>query len=178
MTIGGQTVVAGITSGGSLDSAGWGDESFNTRVDAYQTWIDSIVNSTVTTGFIEYATSGSTYTQDFNTLASTGSSAVLPSGWFIHEPGTATAANGQYTASIGNTTTGDTYSFGAAGIAERSLGGLQSNTFNPTIGAAIVNTTGAALTSITIGYTGEQWRLGATGRADRLDFQYSLNATS
>jgi hypothetical protein len=31
---------------------------------------------------------------------------------------------------------------------------------------------------VAIGYVGEQWRLGATGRSDRLDFQYSLNATS
>jgi hypothetical protein len=29
-----------------------------------------------------------------------------------------------------------------------------------------------------IAYTGEQWRLGTTNRADRLDFQYSLDATS
>jgi len=31
---------------------------------------------------------------------------------------------------------------------------------------------------MTIGYVGEQWRLGTVGRADRLDFQYSLNAKS
>jgi hypothetical protein len=29
-----------------------------------------------------------------------------------------------------------------------------------------------------ISYFGEQWRLGALSRLDRLDFQYSLNATS
>jgi hypothetical protein len=46
------------------------------------------------------------------------------------------------------------------------------------IGACIVNNTGGTLNSITITYDGEQWRLGATGRTDRLDFQYSLDATS
>ena len=34
------------------------------------------------------------------------------------------------------------------------------------------------MTSLAIAYTGEQWRLGATGRTDRIDFQYSLDATS
>ena len=31
---------------------------------------------------------------------------------------------------------------------------------------------------LNITYDGEQWRLGATGRNDRLDFEYSLDATS
>jgi parallel beta-helix repeat protein len=37
---------------------------------------------------------------------------------------------------------------------------------------------GATITQLLISYNGEQWRLGATGRVDRLDFQYSTNATS
>src|SRR5205807_5406644 len=35
-----------------------------------------------------------------------------------------------------------------------------------------------SITQLTIQYTGEQWRLGATGRADSLDFSYSLDASS
>ena len=35
-----------------------------------------------------------------------------------------------------------------------------------------------AITSLDVAYTGEQWRLGTAGRPDRLDFQYSLDATS
>ncbi|MBK8142004.1 MAG: hypothetical protein IPK57_14210 [Chitinophagaceae bacterium] len=42
----------------------------------------------------------------------------------------------------------------------------------------ITNNTGSTITSILITYTGEQWRLGGTGRTDRLDFQYSLTATN
>ena len=34
------------------------------------------------------------------------------------------------------------------------------------------------ITSLLISYTGEQWRLGALSRQDRLDFQYSTDATS
>ncbi len=42
---GGVYYVAGVTSGGTRDNAGLGDFSFDTRVDAYAAWIDSIVNN-------------------------------------------------------------------------------------------------------------------------------------
>jgi hypothetical protein len=48
-----------------------------------------------------------------------------------------------------------------------------------TFGAQFTNTTGGTITSLAIGYTGERWRKGQTGTTnDRLDFQYSLDATS
>ncbi|HND53542.1 MAG TPA: trypsin-like serine protease, partial [Pirellulaceae bacterium] len=40
--------VAGVTSGGTRDDAGIGDQSFDTRVDAFATWIDSIVGGSTT----------------------------------------------------------------------------------------------------------------------------------
>lgn len=46
ITVGGVNYLAGVTSGGSQDDAGIGDNSFDTRVDAYAAWIDSIVGST------------------------------------------------------------------------------------------------------------------------------------
>jgi predicted extracellular nuclease len=119
---------------------------------------------------------GSPYTQDFNTLASTGTSSTVPTGWAFSESGT--NANTTYTAGTGSSTTGDTYGFGASGNTERAFGGLQSGSLIPTIGACFTNDTGGTVTSLVIAYTGEQWRLGALGRADRIDFQYSLNATS
>src|SRR6187397_2571272 len=109
---------------------------------------------------------GATYTQNFNTLASTGTSSTLPTGWLLSESGT--NANTTYTAGTGSSNTGDTYSFGATSNAERAFGGLQSGSLNPTIGAAFTNNTGGTITSLAIDYTGEQWRLGATGRADRI----------
>jgi predicted extracellular nuclease len=119
---------------------------------------------------------GTAYTQDFNTLASSGTSSTLPTGWAFSESGT--NANTTYTAGTGSGNTGDTYSFGATGNTERALGGLQSGSLIPTVGACFTNNTGGPITSLVISYTGEQWRLGATGRADRIDFQYSTNATS
>ena len=118
------------------------------------------------------------YTQNFDTLASAGTSSVLPAGWEFVESGT--NANTIYTAGTGSGNTGDTYSFGPAASAERALGGLQSGSLIPIVGGFFSNDTGSTITSLEISYTGEQWRLGAiaTGRIDRLDFQYSLNATS
>ena len=115
-------------------------------------------------------------TESFDTLAFTGTSSVVPAGWTWAESGT--NANATYTAGAGSGTAGDTYSFGAANSPERAFGGLQSGSLIPTVGAVFTNNTGATITRLDIAYTGEQWRLGATGRVDRLDFQYSLNATS
>ncbi len=121
---------------------------------------------------------GSTYTQNFDSLASSGTSSSMPAGWLFSETGN--NANTTYTAGTGSGNAGDTYSFGASGSGERALGMLRSGSLVPTIGTSFTNDTGATITSLTISYTGEQWRLGATPRAaaDRLDFQASLDATS
>ncbi|MBI3138619.1 MAG: T9SS type A sorting domain-containing protein [Sphingobacteriales bacterium] len=116
------------------------------------------------------------YNQDFNLLANSGTAAILPDGWSIAESGA--AADGFYTAGNGSGSAGDTYSFGAMSNTERSLGTLQSGTLNPVFGFYFTNNTGSTITRITVSFTGEQWRLGTTGRTDRLDFQFSLNANT
>ena len=116
------------------------------------------------------------YTENFDTLADSGSGATTPEGWYFAESGS--NANTTYIAGAGSANGGDTYSFGASGSTERALGGLQSGSLVPTIGAQLTNDTGETITALSIAYTGEQWRLGGTGRNDRLDFQYSLDATS
>jgi len=119
---------------------------------------------------------GGTYSQDFNTLASTGTSSALPVGWFFSESGT--NADGLYAAGTGSSNTGNTYSFGNTPATDRALGGLLSGSLTSTFGANILNNSGSVITQLPIQYTGEQWRLGTLGRVDRLDFQYSLDATS
>ena len=119
---------------------------------------------------------GVAVTENFNSLASSGTSSTTPTGFGFVEAGT--NANATYTAGTGSSNTGDTYSFGAASNPERALGGLQSGSLIPTIGASFINNTGGTISSLNISYTGEQWRLGATARVDRLDFQISTNATS
>ena len=119
---------------------------------------------------------GTSACENFNTLAITGSSSTTPNGWTFLESGT--SANITYTAGTGSSTTGDTYSFGAASNPERAFGELTTGSLNSTIGANFTNNTGQTITRLSINYTGEQWRLGALNRTDRLDFQYSTDATS
>ncbi len=123
---------------------------------------------------------GPAYAQDFNSLSSTSASSVLPTGWAIRETGSSANANGLYAVGTGSGNAGDTYSFGASGSGERALGALRSGTLVPSWGACFTNATGAPITALDIAYTGEQWRLGLASRpaGDRIDVQYSLDATS
>ncbi len=138
----------------------------------------AIGTTTAAAASISVSTFGSPYSQDFDTLASSGTSSTVPNGWAFSESGT--NANTTYTAGTGSSNTGDTYSFGATGSSERAFGTLLSGSLTPTIGASFTNNAGGALTALSISYTGEQWRAGVTNRgaADRLDFQLSTNATS
>jgi Bacterial Ig-like domain/Secretion system C-terminal sorting domain len=117
------------------------------------------------------------YTQNFNTLLATaGTSATLPTGWKLLETGT--SANTTYASDAGTTATGNTYSYGTGTSTDRAFGALLSGSLSPTMGVQIKNSTTQTITSITISYTGEQWRCGTTGRTDQLNFQYSTSATS
>ena len=127
-------------------------------------------------GTISLTTSGVPYTQDFNTLANTSTSMVVPNGWDFAE--TSTNANTSYSADTGSTNGGETYSYGSTASTDRAFGMLQSANLLSTIGASFTNNTGGTISSLAINYTGEEWRLGTISRTDRIDFQYSTNATS
>ncbi|MFN0087493.1 MAG: nuclease [Blastocatellia bacterium] len=125
---------------------------------------------------VSLAVINTAYTQNFDTLALSGTSSATPAGWGFIESGT--NANTTYTAGTGSGNAGDTYSFGTAASAERAFGMLRSGTLIPIIGACFTNNTGSVINELQISYTGEQWRLGTLARADRIDFQYSVNAAS
>jgi hypothetical protein len=132
-----------------------------------------------TTTAISLTAANVAVTENFNTLVNTGTgtlAANTPPGWGFAETGA--NANTIYTAGTGSSNAGDTYSFGPAGNSDRAFGGLRSGNLIPSVGARFVNNTGAVITALAVSYTGEQWRLGALNRADRLDFQISVNATS
>src|SRR5687768_322030 len=98
---------------------------------------------------------GVPYNQDFNTLASTGTSSTLPTGWaFLETGGTSTTT---YLADNGSGNSGNTYSYGATGDAERALGGILSGSVVPLNGVQFTNNSGATISSISVAYTGEQW---------------------
>ncbi|HUS11817.1 MAG TPA: Ig-like domain-containing protein, partial [Pyrinomonadaceae bacterium] len=127
---------------------------------------------------ISIANFGVALSENFNTLALTGTSNTTPIGWGFSESGT--NANTLYTAGTGSSNAGDTYSFGALSNSERAFGGLRSGSLVPIVGASFTNNTGGTITSLDISYTGEQWRQGVLNRgaADRLDFQLSTDATT
>ncbi len=135
-----------------------------------------ILTCVTTFAQVSISSTGTTFTQDFNTLSTTGTSGSLPAGWAFLETGT--NANLLYSASNGVLNSGDTYSFGATDATDRAFGTLLSGSVTSTIGASFINNSGATITSLDISYTGEQWRIGTLARADRLDFQYSLDATT
>jgi hypothetical protein len=113
--------------------------------------------------------------EDFDTLA-TATGSVVPNDWAFAETGT--GANTTYGASNGSSTTGNTYSLGATGSTERAFGALRTSSVAATVGTLVTNATGSAITELSIQFTGEQWRIATLGRVDRLDFGYSMDATS
>lgn len=117
------------------------------------------------------------YQQNFDSLAASGTTGTaLPAGWSFLETGN--SANTSYGVSDGSSNTGNTYSFGKTGSSDRALGGLLSSNLVPVFGVSFVNQAGRAIESLSISYVGEQWRLGANNRNDRLNFQYSTDATA
>ena len=124
-------------------------------------------NATTTgAGSISLSAAGTAYTQDFDSLVNTGTSGLLPAGWYFDETGT--NSNALYTAGTGSANSGDTYSFGASGSNERAFGTLLSGSLTPVIGAKFTNNTGLTITSMDVSYTGEQWRLGTANRTSTL----------
>jgi hypothetical protein len=123
---------------------------------------------------------GPSYLEDFNTLPTSGTSNnsnSLPQGWAFSEAGTGGTLT--FTADNGSLATGNTYSYGGSGNSDRAFGELTSGSVQTTLGACFLNDTGLVITSFTIAYSGEMWRLGAADAiVDRLDFEFSTNATS
>jgi hypothetical protein len=125
---------------------------------------------------ISIATPAATYTQNFDTL--TTATTAQPwandstlAGWSLFLASTGAPAP-TLLGGTGSSNTGSFFSFGAAGTAERALGGVGSGgaywgTPSPAQGAvagyiavAFSNDTGSALTGFTIGFDGEEWRDG------------------
>lgn len=117
------------------------------------------------------------YTQDFNTLAAEGTSTALPTGWALLETGTGGVDNA-FMGNDGSDASGGAYSYGSLGSSDRALGVLRSSTTAASVGVFFKNNTGVRITSLSIAFTGEQWRLGNFSREDRLDLEFSVSATN
>lgn len=141
---------------------------------------------------VTYTSQGSTYTQNFDTLAATGSNqgwinnSTLP-GWSLFRqpaPGTAITT---YNASTGSSTTGSFYSYGSTGSSDRALGSLAAaNAYfgTPANGAVagwialeIRNGTGSALPEFTLSFNGEQWRNGGNTSPQTMTLEYGFGSS-
>ncbi len=142
-------------------------------------------------GQVSITTLGIPYNQNFNMLASSGSSnswtnnSTIP-GWYLFRqpaPGTALTS---YAASNGSSMTGSMYSFGATSDPERALGALASGAAywgSPGSGAvagwiavAFQNNTGTTITQVQMTYNGEQWR-DANTSVQSLVVEYGIGAS-
>jgi len=121
--------------------------------------------ATATEADIMLSIGSPTYSENFDTLAASGTSSVLPDGWVFAETGS--NANSIYTAGTGSSTTGDTYSFGTNG--DRAFGGLRSGSLVPLFGFSFSNGGANAINGIAVstrvsnGASGKQTVLKLTG---------------
>ena len=100
--------------------------------------------------------------------------ALIPEGWSFFETGD--NADGSFGVSTGSNATGNTYLLGTP--SEYCFGGLQSGSVIPTIGVRFVNDMPTrTITSITLQFIAETWRVGTSNRPDGLDFQINVNAS-
>jgi Bacterial Ig-like domain len=134
------------------------------------------------------------YTQDFDTLPSTGTTGTwaddttLP-GWLTyHTTGTSVAAGTFSSVTIGTGSVGNgaLYDFGSASATDRALGSICSNslvgsatsTNYITYGVVLNNTSTSDLKISSISYKGEQWRYSGTAAAQSLALKYFTIATA
>ncbi len=124
---------------------------------------------------ISITSSSFSYTQDFSTLATTGTSSALPTGWALLEKGGA-AADQVYAANNGASNSGNMYSMGSG--ADRALGALRSGSLSPLYGVGFVNNAASSITSMNVSYLGETWRSArATSIPDTIFVEYAIGAT-
>ncbi len=141
------------------------------------------------TGLVSYA--GGAYTQNFDTLPSSGTFTLASAGPLalsaapINASGLGGWSLAKYAGSgsvalfrveAGTGTSGSVYSYGAASAGDRALGTLSSGTTVPRFGVVLTNSTGLPITEFTLSYTGEQWRRGSAA-ANKLTFEYAVGGT-
>lgn len=125
-------------------------------------------------------TSGS-HTQNFNGLATSGTSNTWTdnstiANWYSQRTGTGTT----YAADAGSSTAGGLYSYGASSNSDRALGtigSVNSAVGNFAHGVLLRNTSGTTITDIKVTYTLEQWRKSGVTTAQDITFYYQTSQT-
>ncbi len=142
---------------------------------------------------------GSLYTQSFDSLISSGSAITTAKtsgpvdlsagtytvpgysgtetrdGWAIYNVA-GTGANSIFTPDSGGSTTGSAMSYG--NTSDRALGSIASGATISDLGLTLTNTSGSTISSITVTFDGEMWRLGSTTAINTLSFHYQVGGGS
>jgi hypothetical protein len=129
---------------------------------------------------------GLSYSQNFDSLPSTGTSgtwtdnSVLP-GWYAAKvPGGVPTAYTVFRIDAGGNNSGSLFDYGSLNASDRALGSVSPGTpLTNAIGLLFKNDTGSAATyDITLSYTGEQWRNGGNATAQNIfNFGYLVSST-
>ncbi len=122
------------------------------------------------------------YSQDFNSLASSGSGnawtddSTIAGWWWDSSNATREPGAYGYIADAGSNNTGAGHSHGAVGSNERAMGIISSSRNDMALGVQFRNNTGSAisLSDVKISYTGEQWR---RFNLHTNQFSYALSTT-
>ena len=123
------------------------------------------------------------YTENFNELASTGSSHTYVDNSTIVgvtvNSEEMDSNNDEYFVSTGSSSGGEVYSFGATGSSDRALGYVGSGSndrFN--VYVSLVNSSGSTISSLNVSYDGEYWRSGGTTSDNQnfLNFSFAVDA--
>lgn len=130
---------------------------------------------------VSMTTTGS-HTQNFNTLATSGTTNAWAdnstiANWYSQRTGTGTT----YTADAGTGNGGTLYSYGTGTATERALGTIGSSNAAAgsfAHGVLLRNTSGNAITTINVTYTLEEWRKGGVTAAQDITFYYKISSSA
>lgn len=122
-------------------------------------------------------TTTSSYSQDFNTLKTSGttndwSNNSTLSNWY------AVNFNNSYVADNGSGNAGGIKSYGTGTNTDRALGSLGSGSAMPYYGVQFRNNSTSAITDFKVAYTGEQWRKADNASKHKLYFSYKITSSS
>ncbi len=129
-------------------------------------------------GQVSLSTAGTAVTQNFDGLGTATfnltDNTSIPGVYAFRAAGNATP--NVFTVDTGSSGTGQFKNYGVAGtnpVTDRALGSLSSGTPGTlNYGVRYVNNTGSAITSLTVTYTGEQWRNGGNVNPQVLAFDF------
>jgi predicted extracellular nuclease/methionine-rich copper-binding protein CopC len=138
----------------------------------------SIIALTSTHAQLSLTTIGTPVTQNFDTLATSGTAVWTDNStltnWYAARQ---TAGVLNIAAGTGSINTGQLYSFGTGTLTERALGSVSSGTPSTIYFAVrLANATGVPLTSLTVEYVCEQWRNGGNATQQNFAFEYQIQS--